>query len=381
MYNIEIKLAAKSGYYTPAESRTHYGRYSRDGVAIHWWGDGTGASNHDNIVNYILNKAKAGTGSANYVVSDAKITLLVNPDDVAWCTFEANSYTISVEIQPTLGAEGYKKMGWLIWQLRERYNKNLWLRGHKALVPNRPTACPGTLSIDRMEQEAQKWASGGYNPAPAKPEWLANQKAFLGVKKMYTLKDAPLYNLETNAVIKRYAVDTPMDIAAETMVKGTRYLQTKYSLDNKQPNGFSSVSLVDSPTPPPPPPEPVKPEWEKNLVDIDATNYYLVEAYPLIDITKNSPASPAKSFTKGELFVGSAKTRANGTDYAITEYSYAKKIFNGLPLSKLSVTPPTPTQPEVPPVPPTPTNPNQGIIDALLDIISKLWDIIKKLGG
>ena len=66
-YPVEIKICGKSGWHTPQEAQQYYGRYSREGITVHWWGDGTGASNHDNIVNYIANKANNGTGSVNYV--------------------------------------------------------------------------------------------------------------------------------------------------------------------------------------------------------------------------------------------------------------------------------------------------------------------------
>lgn len=162
-YGIEIKLMAKTGYHTPAEAKAYYGRYNRTGVTWHWWGDGTGASNHDNIVNYISGKARAGTGSVNYVLSDNKITMGVNPDNVAWCSQAGNPTTISVELQPTLGAEGYKKAGWLLDQLEQRYGRSLQSFPHKHWFA---TACPGTIDINRIRAEADKWKRGDYDPKP-----------------------------------------------------------------------------------------------------------------------------------------------------------------------------------------------------------------------
>lgn len=130
-YPIEIKLASKNAWFTPAESNAYYSaRYAREGVTIHWWGDGSGASNHDNIVNYFLGQASAGNKSVNYVVSDNKITLMVSPDNVAWCSQGGNPTTISIEHQPTLGNEGYKKSGWLVWQLEGRYGHRLNIYPH-----------------------------------------------------------------------------------------------------------------------------------------------------------------------------------------------------------------------------------------------------------
>src|SRR6185369_14103692 len=166
-YPIEIKMASKNAWFTPQESNAYYAaRYAREGITTHWWGDGTGASNHNNIVNYFLGQAQAGNKSVNYVVSDNKITLMVSPDNVAWCSQGGNPTTISVEHQPTLGAEGYKKSGWLVWQLEGRYGHRLNLYPHKKWYQ---TDCPGTINISRIRAEADKWAKGSYQPAPPPP--------------------------------------------------------------------------------------------------------------------------------------------------------------------------------------------------------------------
>tara|TARA_R110000782_G_scaffold100595_1_gene186724 strand:- start:128 stop:808 length:681 start_codon:yes stop_codon:yes gene_type:complete len=169
-YPIEIKLANKNGYHTPAEAKAYYGRYSRDGVCVHWWNspDKAKDSDHDNIVNYILGKASRGSGSVNYVLSNTKITLLVNAKNVAWASQAGNPTTVSVEFSPHLNAEGYKKAGWLINELYNtkdglfRKAPRLWK--HSDFFS---TACPGLLDTNRMLAEAKKWASGGYNAKPA----------------------------------------------------------------------------------------------------------------------------------------------------------------------------------------------------------------------
>lgn len=167
-YGIEIKPASKNGWFTPEESNAYYkARYARDGVTVHWWGDGTGASNHDNIVNYMNDQAAKGVKSVNYVASDNKITMCVSPDDVAWCSNTGNPTTISIEFQPTLGAEGYKKAGWLIDQLEQRYSKTLKLYKHSDWVQ---TDCPGAIDLNRIRQEANKWKSGVYDSNQTIPQ-------------------------------------------------------------------------------------------------------------------------------------------------------------------------------------------------------------------
>lgn len=167
-YTLEFKRASSNGYHTPAQARAYYGRYSREGFTVHWWNTRDKVANtvagHDQTVNYIYNKSVAGTGSVNYVVSDFKITYMVSPDNVAWASQSGNPTTISCEFSPHLSAEGYKKAGWLIDQLEQRYGHKLTLYPHKHWYA---TACPGDLDINRMRAEADKWKRGDYDrPTP-----------------------------------------------------------------------------------------------------------------------------------------------------------------------------------------------------------------------
>jgi hypothetical protein len=158
MYSIENKIVSKSSWFTPAESNNYYRtRYAREGITIHWWGDGTGADNHDNIVNYITAQAQQGVKSVNYVLSDNKISMLVDADNVAWCSQAGNPTTISIECQPTLGEEGYRKLGWLVNELEQRYGHGLTLYPHSHWYN---TSCPGTLDLGKIRDVANKWKSG-----------------------------------------------------------------------------------------------------------------------------------------------------------------------------------------------------------------------------
>lgn len=150
-YDIEVKPASHNAWFTPAESNNYYkARYSREGVTIHWWGGGEQEDKHDSIVNYILRQADAGVKSANYVLSDAKITMLVDPDNVAWCSNSGNPTTISIECEPGLSDEGYKKLAWLISSLQTKYGHSLNIYRHSDWVA---TSCPGTIDIARIKRE------------------------------------------------------------------------------------------------------------------------------------------------------------------------------------------------------------------------------------
>ena len=167
-YKIESKPASKNGWYTPAQAKAYYGKYNRTGVTVHWWGlpSQNPDSAHDNIVNYILGKAKKGTGSVNYVLSNKKITMLVKPDNVAWASQGGNATTVSIEFSPNLNAEGYKKGGWLIYTLEKQYKRKLKLYRHSDWFA---TQCPGSISLKKLRAEADKFHK---KPAPAKKHYL-----------------------------------------------------------------------------------------------------------------------------------------------------------------------------------------------------------------
>ncbi len=278
-YPVEIRICSKSGWFTPQEAQSYYGRYSREGIVHHWWGDGTGASNHDNIVNYISNKALKGTGSANYVLSDNKITLMVSPDNVAWCSQAGNPTTISIEHQPTLGAEGYKKSGWLVSQLEERYGHRMTLYPHKHWAA---TSCPGTLDINRIRAEADKWHNGGYNPAPPPPPPVVvppPPPPTTTVTITHSVLPAPVtYKLNKDANLWNYNVATWGEFKPVKALKKdeqfvvyaiadnhnvhAKYGVTQYSYSRGITNGVNMVDLdlvtaVPQPIPTPPPPAPI----------------------------------------------------------------------------------------------------------------------------
>lgn len=275
-YPIEIHEVSKTGWFTPTEARAYYGRYDRSGLTVHWWGDGTGADNHDNIVNYMANQSALGNKSVNYVLSDNKITLCVNPDNVAWASQSGNATTVSVEFQPTLGAEGYKKGGWLIDQLEQRYSRTLQLLPHSYWFQ---TACPGSIDINRLRQEADKWKSGAYDapPAPVYPpapvpvpqNTITLQITDIPNKQVKLVRDANLWDLHfakypDAKVVKALTAGTQIEVSAIAKHPlGSQYYLSEYSFSKGIGNGINVKDCEDVvapvPTPPvvtPPVPEP-----------------------------------------------------------------------------------------------------------------------------
>lgn len=205
-YYIESVPAKRSNYDTPSDAKKRYGKYSREGITVHYWNSpdqiAKDSKSHDNIVNYIYNKTE---GSVNYVISDYKITEMVDPDNVAWASQSGNPTTISIEFDPHLSDEGYKRGGWIIHQLEERYKKTLTLYPHKHWIP---TTCPGNISLERLREEADKFKKGG--------DMVTKQQ--LNVLYRFYLERGP-----DNAGIKRYVGKMQFDDVEKEIVSSPEY--------------------------------------------------------------------------------------------------------------------------------------------------------------
>lgn len=279
-YTVGIKIVSKNGYHTPAEARAYYKKYARDGITWHWWNTPNAVADthaaHNNIVNYITGKASRGEGSVNYVASRFALDLLVNPDNVAWASQSGNPTTISVECSPHPSDAAYKLYGWLADQLEQRYGKTLKFYKHSDWFS---TACPGTLDLSSIRQEADKWKRGEYDkpvtppkpvepPKPTVPEMVYTAYPSGELKKYRFNKDTHLYTVDKNTwgeitSGKAFKKGEEIDIAGAVLNKALNatYLLTKYSLDRKTPTGFSQADL-DRVEPPIVVPEPPKPTPE-----------------------------------------------------------------------------------------------------------------------
>lgn len=274
-YNIEVKKTSANGYFTPDQARAYYGRYARTGITIHWWGGGETADKHDGIVNYFLSQGQAGNKSVNYVVSDNKITYMVAPKNVAWTSQSGNATTISIEHQPTLGAEGYKKSGWLVDQLEDMFGR-LQLYPHSQWYS---TACPGSIDINRIRAEADKWKRGEYDarpapaptptpppPAPVPVPQITLQIQDIPNKRVKLIRDANLWDLHFSKYadaksVKTLKAGTEIEISATAKHPlGSTYYLSEYSFAKGIGNGINVKDCEDvvfSPVPVTPPPVPV----------------------------------------------------------------------------------------------------------------------------
>ncbi len=340
MYDIEVKIASKNGWMTPAESRAYYGKYSRGIVTVHWWGGGEGANMHDAIVNYLLGSASRGASSSNYIVSDNKITMSVHPDNVAYASTSGNPVSISIEFQPTLSAEGYKKGGWLIRELEKRYGVDMQVLPHNYW---NSTQCPGTISLDRLVQEANKWATGQYEPAPVTPTPTPSPTpvnlTFSTITPSTYVANKPTTNLfqinkDTWAeigIVKSFPKGEKIDIygVVKNSKLNTEWYVTKYGYDNKLPNGFSKADLDLYVAPVPVP----APEVLPVVTEITPTKkMYTLANAKLLNI---KDMGIVKTFPLDTPIDVRAKATYAGKEYYLTEYGFTNKTNQGFLIGDL----------------------------------------------
>lgn len=265
-YEIEVKLASKAGYFTPAEARNYYGKYDRSGVTYHWWNSpdriGGGAADHNSIVSYLNGRAAQGQApTVNYVASEPKLTLCISPDNVAWTSSNGNATTIGVECSPHFTEALYKKLGWLHDQLEQRYNRTLAIYVHFEWQPG--TAC-SPLVKQKIRDYANWWKEQRNMPAPVpvptppKPT-VTLQISDIPNKKVRLVRDANLWDLAFKTwadakSVKTLPAGTIIEVSANAKHPlGGNYYLSEYSYSRGVGNGINVKDCEDYTDPVAPP--------------------------------------------------------------------------------------------------------------------------------
>jgi hypothetical protein len=81
------------------------------------------------------------------------------------CEDPGTPTTISIECEPGLSDEGYKRVAWLISSLQTKYGHKLSIYPHSKWVP---TTCPGNIDLERIKRE-KDGVTGGTLPAVQAP--------------------------------------------------------------------------------------------------------------------------------------------------------------------------------------------------------------------
>lgn len=150
--------------YAPVESHTH------------WWGEPGNAGTHDSNVRHFIESAEL---SVNFVVSAARVTLMVPLNKLAFTTGRRNPYGWKTENDPALTDAGYLTLGFVHY-LVEKLNPHLQgeaIRLHKEF---QNTSCSG-IDVARVRSIAEQFRTGALDPAtgrapvtPADPEPPSN---------------------------------------------------------------------------------------------------------------------------------------------------------------------------------------------------------------
>ena len=258
-YGVEIKLASKAGYFTPAEARNYYGKYDRSGVTYHWWNSpdriGGDAAAHDSIVNYLNGRAAAGQApTVNYVASEPKLTFCIAPENVAWTSSAGNPTTIGVECSPHFTEAFYKKLGWLHDQLEQRFNRTLAIYVHFEWQPG--TAC-SPLIKQKIRDYANQWRAernAPPNPAPlpsTPPATVTLQISDIPNKKVRLIRNANLWDLAFKTypeakIVKSLPAGTIIEVSANAKHPlGSNYYLSEYSFSRGVGNGINVKDCED----------------------------------------------------------------------------------------------------------------------------------------
>lgn len=272
---------------------------SISGFTYHWWGDPAQKPTFDGVVSWL--SRPGGNTSAHYVVEDGRVACIVSPYDASWAggTAAANATQLHIEMNPRASAGDKKTVAQFSSQLIDAFGDQLKY-GHSHWIN---TQCPGVWNVNEIDVDSYKWISGADwgdvtsktpaqptpppvvptpTPVETTPEWIKNLKDIEDLKlTVLPAQGARRVNLvsgeEFDDVIPK---GTQIDIAKETTVKGKRYYISSWSA-----KGNASVGiLADNLGVPATPPTQEKPEWLKNLVDIEDKDFWTRSDTPVLNL-------------------------------------------------------------------------------------------------
>lgn len=333
--------------YTPAsQTQAAYGRpRSIQGGAGHWWNWPRSGASHDGIVSYMANAARQAAPHA--VLSAGRVTEMVRDQDTAWCTANANPITFAIEIDPRImfrwgydnPSQAEKDLGNQIFEtlceyIADKGYHNLPWKPHNVWAPG--TQCNPIPYDDVMRRAKEYWNAKHTNPSKPVPGFTKLSEGKLTMRAM--LDKVEVWDLTTNPnykSVKTLNKNDTIDVVAFIDFNNTRYYVTQYSVDNGKKVGVNrnDVSIVV--------PEAQKPEWQRNIRDIEPIKLMVLAAQtPILNL---NDLSVIKQLGQGTWVDFTKSTTVNGKEYLISSYSAANAMPNGIARVDVGV-------PVVPPV-------------------------------
>ena len=313
--------------YTPGR-----GGNSIQGETGHHWGDPRNNPQFEGVVAWLC-KPRSQV-SAHYVVTGTgrRVACLVDLGNTAWHAgnWTGNTTTIGIEMDPRCRDEDYDTAAELI--------ADLWMwHGRKPLYPHRhwtSTQCPGNYDMARLEREAEAWyrrKTQPAAPAPApQPQWSDMDMP----RTLIAATDLRIINLDNNQPIGApIPAGKHIEFRQKKQANGTTYLRSAYSTAKGLNYGIDIRSLKEIPAP-----EPPKPEWQRNLRDIEDTKLTVLAAdgARILNLT-NLQLVNDTIIPRGTQVDIAKETTVGGVRYYLSNYAVAKGLPWGIPADKLGV--------------------------------------------
>lgn len=271
------------------------------GVTDHWWGTWSGQT-FEGIISWLCRPG--GNTSAHEVIDVDRVACIVGFMDAAWHSGNAvgNATTIGREHNPNpaVRAAVVNTSAENLADLRDpNAFGDVLLYGHRDWTA---TQCPGDFDlneIDRLSYTKQPGTNWGdvrdkivappVPPAPVEAEWVRNIKDITDVKlQVLPAAGVQVYDLNSMQPIPNSTIPrgTWVDIAKETTVGGTKFYISSYAATNLKANGIVAANLGI----PVEPPVQEKPEWLKNIVDIEDKDMWTRSATPVLNLADGKTA-------------------------------------------------------------------------------------------
>ena len=290
--------------YTPAwQVPSVYGRNRTiEGFTYHWWGDPNNRPTYEGVISWL--SRPNGSSSAHYVLEDGRVACIVAPNDAAWHAGNAlgNASTIGIEMNPRCSEGDYRTAAEFSAQLIDAFGDQIKYMHRDWMA----TQCPGNYDINRIDRESYLFNSGADwgdvtpkdQPAPAtpapqppvpsqppviEPEWIRNLNDIVDTKlTVLPAEGTPVINLNDMTQIPDSTIPrgTQIDIAKETTVGGRKFYLSNFAVTHGKANGIYAENLGEIVAPP----VQEKPEWLKNLQDIEDKDFWTRSETPVLNL-------------------------------------------------------------------------------------------------
>lgn len=291
---------------------------SINGFTYHHWGDPLNHPTFEGVVSWLTRPN--GNTSAHIVAEGSpqrRAACIVPFYDASWAggTALANATQIHIELNPQATDADYDVAAEVSADLISAFGDQLKY-GHNYWIA---TACPGRYDIERIDRlsytkySAAEWGQGGdikpsippvvvappVAPVPepvATPEWIRNLRDITDMKlTVLPAEGIRRINLITLQVVEDVIPrGTQIDIAKETTVGGKKFYISSYSANANAAIGLEASGLGV----PASPPVQEKPEWLKNLVDIEDKDMWTRSETPVLDVNDGKTVKTLPMNTK-----------------------------------------------------------------------------------